>query len=110
MVFYAEAVLGEDFHQTQEQTLRALIESTTGRAQSWSVKSVIGDPAVCITEEAEAQNAALLVMGIHHHGAFGVGIMDNLAQRLLAGAAYNRDAELLVALQLQFLQRDRSAQ
>jgi nucleotide-binding universal stress UspA family protein len=87
MVFYAEAVLGEDFHQTQEQTLRALIESTTGRAQSWSVKSVIGDPAVCITEEAEAQNAALLVMGIHHHGAFEQAIGENTATRVMGRAA-----------------------
>jgi len=87
MVFYAEAVLGEDFHQAQEENLRALIESTTGRAQPWSVKSVIGDPAVCITEEAEAQNAALLVMGIHHHGAFEQAIGENTAARVMGRAA-----------------------
>jgi nucleotide-binding universal stress UspA family protein len=87
MVFYAEAVLGEDFHQAQEETLRALIESTTGRAQPWSVKSVIGDPAVCIAEEAKAQNAALLVMGIHHHGAFEQAIGENTAARVMGRAA-----------------------
>lgn len=87
MVFYAESVLGEDFHQAQEQVLRALIESTTGRAQPWSVKSVIGDPALCITEEAEAQNAALLVMGIHHHGAFEQAIGENTATRVMGRAA-----------------------
>ena len=87
MVFYAESVLGEDFHHTREQVLRALVESTTGRAQPWSVKSVIGDPALCITEEAEAQNAALLVMGIHHHGAFEQAIGENTATRVMGRAA-----------------------
>jgi nucleotide-binding universal stress UspA family protein len=87
MMFYAEAVLGEDLHQAQEQALRALIESTTGRVQPWSVKSVIGDPALCITEEAKAQNAALLVMGIHHHGAFEQAIGENTATRVMGRAA-----------------------
>lgn len=87
MVFYAEAVLGQDFHQAQEHSLRALIESATRRAQPWSVKSVIGDPALCIMEEAEAQNAELLVMGIHHHGVFEQAIGENTATRVMGRAA-----------------------
>jgi nucleotide-binding universal stress UspA family protein len=88
MVVYAGAVLGEDFHQAQEETLRALIESTIGRAQPpWSIKSVIGDPALCITQEAESQNAALLVIGIHHHGAFEQAIGENTATRVMGKAA-----------------------
>jgi nucleotide-binding universal stress UspA family protein len=86
MVFYAEAVLGEDFHKAQTDTLRALIESTLGHAQPWPITSVAGDPALCITEEAEAQNSELLVMGIHHHGTFEQAIGENSATRVIGRA------------------------
>jgi nucleotide-binding universal stress UspA family protein len=83
MMFYAEAVLGEDFHEAQVRSLRALIESTLGRAQTWPIKSVTGDPALCITEEAGAQNSELLVMGIHQHGALEQAIGENTATRVM---------------------------
>ncbi len=87
MVFYAEAVLGEDFHEGEVRSLRALISTTTGRAEVWPVKSVTGDPALCITEEAEAQDSELLVMGIHQHDAFEQAIGENTATRIIARAA-----------------------
>jgi len=83
MLFYAEAVLGEDFHEGQVHSLRALIEGTLGRARPWPIRSVTGDPALCITEEAEAQNSELLVMGIHQHGAFEQAIGENTASRVM---------------------------
>ena len=83
MVFYAEAVLGEDFHEAQAESLRALVEGTLGQAQPWPIKSVAGDPALCITEEARAQNSELLVMGIHQHGAFEQAIGENTATRVM---------------------------
>lgn len=87
MMLYAEAVLGEDFREAQAHSLRALIEETIGRAQSWPIKSVTGDPALCITEEAEAQNSELLVMGIHQHGALEQAIGENTATRVMGRAA-----------------------
>jgi nucleotide-binding universal stress UspA family protein len=87
MMFYAEAVLGEDFHEAQADSLRALIESTLGDARSWPIKSVTGDPALCITEEAEAQNSEILVMGIHQHGAFEQAIGENTATRVMGRTA-----------------------
>ncbi|HEY8852640.1 MAG TPA: universal stress protein [Gemmatimonadaceae bacterium] len=87
MMFYAEAVLGEDFHEAQADSLRALIESTVGATRKWSVRSVVGDPAHCIAEEAEAQNAELLVMGIHRHGVFEQAMGENTATRVMARAA-----------------------
>lgn len=87
MMFYAEAVLGEDFHETQAHSLRALIESTIGDARPWPIMSVTGDPALCITEEAESQNSELLVMGIHQHGAFEQAIGENTATRVMGRAA-----------------------
>jgi len=86
MVFYPEAVLGEDFHEARVHSLRALIESTIGRGQPWPIKSVAGDPALCITEEAEAQDSDLLVMGIHQHGAFEQAIGENTATRVMGRA------------------------
>jgi nucleotide-binding universal stress UspA family protein len=83
MMVYAEAVLGEDFHQTQVHSLRALITATLAHARPWPIKSVTGDPARCITEEAEAQNAELLVMGIHRHGIFEQAIGENTATRVM---------------------------
>ena len=87
MVLFAEAVLGEDFHEAQVHSLRALIEGTLGRDRPWPIKSLMGDPALCITEEAEARNAELLVMGIHQHGAFEQAIGENTATRVMGRAA-----------------------
>lgn len=83
MMLYAEAVLGEDFHEAQVHSLRALIENTLGRAPMWPIRSVTGDPALCITEEAGAQNSELLVMGIHQHGTFEQALGENTATRVM---------------------------
>lgn len=86
MMFYAGAMLGNDFHEGRARDLRGLISTTTGRAQLWPVKSVTGDPALSITEEAEAENCELLVMGIHQHGRLGQAIGENTATRVMAKA------------------------
>jgi universal stress protein E len=87
MVFFAEAVLGEEFHEGLARSLRALISSTTGRDQPWPVYSVTGEPSFCIAQEAQARNCELLVMGIHHHGAFEQAIGENTATRVMGRAA-----------------------
>jgi nucleotide-binding universal stress UspA family protein len=87
MMFFAEAVLGEEFHEGLARSLRELISSTIGRAQPWPVQSVTGEPSFCITQEAQAQNSELLVMGIHRHGAFEQAIGENTATRVMAKAA-----------------------
>lgn len=86
MVFYASAVLGEDFHETQVHSVRELIKNTIGDRQ-WPVASLTGDPVTCITDEAEAEGSELLVMGIHQHGAFEQAIGDNTATRVMGHAA-----------------------
>ena len=87
MLFFAEAVLGEQFHQGMARSLRALISATTGRARPWAVHSVTGEPSFCITQEAREKNCDLLVIGIHHHGAFEQAIGENTATRVMARAA-----------------------
>ena len=86
MLFFAEAVLDEGFHQGLARSLGTLISSTTGRALEWPVESVTGPPTSCITQEAKARNSDLLVMGIHQHGAFEQAIGENTATRVMAKA------------------------
>lgn len=87
MMFLAEAALGEDFHDERRRSLFALIATATGKNQNWPIKSVVGDAALTIVDEAEAQNSELLVMGIHQHGTFDQVIGDNTATRVMARAA-----------------------
>ena len=87
MMFFAEAVLGEEFHGGLARSLRDLISSTIGRAQPWPVHSVTGEPSFCITQEVQAENSELLVIGIHRHGAFEQAIGENTATRVMAKAA-----------------------
>jgi nucleotide-binding universal stress UspA family protein len=86
MLFFAEAVLGEEFHQGLAHSLGALISSTTGRAVTWPVVSVTGESTFCIAQEAQARNSDLVVIGIHHHGAFEQAIGENTATRVMAKA------------------------
>jgi nucleotide-binding universal stress UspA family protein len=87
MVFYAEAALGEDFHYHRRRSLQALIAAATGRDQDWAIASVVGDAALCIATEAEAQHSELIVMGIHQHGAFEQAIGENTATRVMGKAS-----------------------
>jgi nucleotide-binding universal stress UspA family protein len=87
MVFYTEAVLGEEFHYNRRRSLQALIASATGKDQDWPVTSVIGDAALCIIEQQAAQHSDLIVMGIHQHGAFEQAIGENTATRVMGRAS-----------------------
>src|SRR5512132_4645970 len=87
MVFYTEAVLGEDFHYHRRQSLHALISAVTGEDQDWPITSVVGDPSFCIIAESETQHSELIVMGIHHHGAFEQAIGENTVTRVMSRAS-----------------------
>ncbi|HEY6088810.1 MAG TPA: universal stress protein, partial [Gemmatimonadaceae bacterium] len=87
MVSYAEATLGEDFHYHRRRSLQALIAAATGRDQDWPITSLVGDAALCIAREAEAQHSELIVMGIHQHGAFEQAIGENTATRVMGRAS-----------------------
>ena len=84
MLYYAEAVLGEEFHQGLAHSLGALISSTIGRHLEWPIVSINGEPTFCITQEAQARKADLLVIGIHKHGAFEQAMGENTATRVMA--------------------------
>lgn len=84
MLFFAEAVLGEEFHQGIAHSLGTLISSIAGRHVEWPIVSLNGEPTFCITQEAQARDADLLVIGIHKHGAFEQAIGENTATRVMA--------------------------
>ena len=86
MLLLAESALGEDFHDERRRSLFALIAAATGKNQNWPIKSVVGDAALTIVDEAEAENCELLVMGIHQHGTFEQAIGENTATRVMAKA------------------------
>jgi nucleotide-binding universal stress UspA family protein len=87
MVFYAEAALGEDFHFQRRRSMQALISEAIGKDQDWPITSVVGNASVFIVDEAEAQNSGLIVLGIHHHGAFEQAIGENTATRVMGRAS-----------------------
>jgi nucleotide-binding universal stress UspA family protein len=87
MVFYANAVLGEDFFESQQQIIVSTIESMLGSDRKWPVKTAVGEPATTIVSEAEAYGADLLVMGVHHHGLFEQALGENTATRVMSRAA-----------------------
>ena len=82
-----ETTIGEEFHEEEERSLRALISLTTGRDQKWSIQSVTGDPTRCIVEEADRGKTDLLVMGIHRHGRFEQAMGENTATSVISRSA-----------------------
>jgi len=87
MVFYAEAALGEDFHDQRRRSLSTLISKTTGKDQDWPITSLVGNAALSIVDEAEARKVDLIVMGIHRHGALEQAIGENTATRVMFRAS-----------------------
>ena len=87
MFALAEAVIGDDFHEEQVRSFRALISLATGRNQQWSIQSVTGDPTRCILTEAAPGKTDLLLMGIHRHGRFEQAMGENTATRVMSHSA-----------------------
>lgn len=83
MFALAEAVIGEDFHEEEVRSFRALISLTTSRDQGWSIQSVTGDPTRCILAEAGSGKADLVLMGIHRHGRFEQAMGENTATSVM---------------------------
>ena len=86
LMLYEHAILGKDLHIAAERSLQELIEKTLGHKSEWPVKSIGGDPAESILEEADVVNARAIVMGLHTHGAFSQAIGENTASRVMSKA------------------------
>ena len=83
---YANAILGENFHDNRCRLLDDLISNAVGEGKDWPSKSVIGDPAERIIQEAVSENAELIVMGINNHGHFAQAFGQNTATRIIGRA------------------------
>jgi nucleotide-binding universal stress UspA family protein len=84
---YAQAALGGELSQGQENIITHIIRETLGSAPPWPIKVVVGDPAATISYVAEEERAELLVMGIHHHGKLSQAIGENTATRVMSKAS-----------------------
>ena len=85
-ILYAQAALGPEFYTEQERSIASTIRTTLGADRAWPIRSVVGDPPSMILYEAESEKAELLVIGIHHHGAFAQAMGENTATRVMAKA------------------------
>ena len=83
-VLYDHAILGKDLHLSMQKSLRELIDKTLGHPTDWRVRTVGGNPSECILEEADAEKARVIIMGIHTHGPFSQAIGENTATRVMA--------------------------
>ncbi len=86
-ILYAQAALGAEFYQQQENIISYIMRETLGSAPPWPVKSVVGDPPSTIIYEAEQEEADLVVMGIHHHGKLAQALGENTATRVMSKAS-----------------------
>lgn len=55
-------------HLAEVQEVRGWLGAIVGRAVEWPVRVVLGTPASAIVDEAERSNAALIIVGLRHHG------------------------------------------
>jgi len=83
---YANEILGESFHDNRCRLLDDLISNAVGEGKNWPSKSVIGDPAERIIQEAVSENAELIVMGINNHGVVAQAFGQNTATRIMGRA------------------------
>ncbi len=67
MQLAGEAV-GPGVHAEQEDAVRRGLSATLGREVDWDVRMALGAPSEAISREARRVDAALVVMGLRHHG------------------------------------------
>lgn len=86
MIVYTEAMLGDEFFRGQEGIIVSTIRRVLEADRPWPVRVVVGEAASTIVSEAQAGNAEVLVMGIHHHGTFAQALGENTATRVMSHA------------------------
>lgn len=64
----AGEAVGPGVHAEQEDAVRRGLSATLGHDVNWDVRMALGAPAEAISREARRVDAALIVMGLRHHG------------------------------------------
>jgi nucleotide-binding universal stress UspA family protein len=68
LIALTDDLLGETPHEGQKRELRVAIDELLGSPRDWPIHVRIGTPAGAIVREAERAGAALIVVGLRHHG------------------------------------------
>jgi len=68
LIALTDDLLGEAPHEGQKRELRVAIDQLLGAPRDWPIHVRIGTPAGAIVREAERAGAALVVVGLRHHG------------------------------------------
>jgi nucleotide-binding universal stress UspA family protein len=84
---FAQAALGKEVGQHQQNLISYIMRETLGDAPDWPRKTVVGDPASAIASQADELRADLLVMGIQQHGKLAQVLGENTATRVMAKAS-----------------------
>ena len=82
----ADDVVGPEIHAEQVTTLQRIVSETTGKSYAWRVRVMLGQPASAILEEATRLDAALVVLGLRHHGVLERAVRDEAVLHVMRAA------------------------
>lgn len=83
MVALGDELAGPAVHEEQVRALRAALAVTAGRDLDWPVAFLLGRPAHTIVAEARRIGAALIVVGLRHHGTIDRAVNDETAYKVM---------------------------
>lgn len=82
----ADGTYGEAIHAEQKHDLRLALSAALQRPVDWPVEVSLGAPAHAIVYEARRIGAALIVLGLRHHGAVERAINDETTLHVMRTA------------------------
>lgn len=77
---------GPAIHEEQIRELRAALSLTAGHPIEWPTAFLIGVPASAIVAEAQRLGAALIVVGLNHHGSVARAVSGETAHKVMQRA------------------------
>ena len=87
LVAMGDETAGPAVRDEQVRELRTALSLTAGRDIDWPIAFLIGTPASTIVAEARRIGAALIVVGLRHHGRVDRAVNDETAHRVMQRAA-----------------------
>lgn len=86
LVAIGDELGGPALHDQQIRELRTALSLTVGRNIEWPIAFLIGNPASTIVAEARRIGAALIVVGLRHHGKIDRAVNDETAHTVMQRA------------------------
>ncbi|HXC25938.1 MAG TPA: universal stress protein [Gemmatimonadaceae bacterium] len=81
-----EALLDMQSLQRDEAALRKTLHLDTGLPATWPFTIELGQVASCLMQRARLSHTALVIMGLHHHGAIGRALGNDTVREVVAFA------------------------